>query len=58
MSKVIRPRTHWTIRTIRWRSVAVAPAGGMKSTTWPRPASVKKRVTSTAVSGRYICLDV
>src|SRR3954469_10745820 len=58
MSKVIRPRTHWTTRTSRWLSVAVSPAGGMKSTTWPRPSAVKKRVTRTAVSGRYICLAV
>src|SRR3954452_22658728 len=50
------PRTHWIIRTSRWLSVAVLPAGGMKSSTWPTPASVKKPVTSTAVSGKYICL--
>src|SRR4051794_37784371 len=58
MSKVMRPRTHCTMRTMRWLSVAVAPAGGMKSTTWPMPSSVKNRVTRTAVSGRYICLEV
>src|SRR3954452_13061294 len=58
MSKVIRPRTHCTTRTRRWLSVAVSPAGGMKSRTWPSPSAVKKRVTRTAVSGRYICLAV
>ena len=30
----------------------------MKSTTWPTPASVKNRVTRTAVSGKYICFVV
>src|SRR5690348_10827307 len=52
------PRTHSTIRTMRWLSVAAAPVGGMKSTTCPIPSSVKNRVTRTAVSGRYICFEV
>src|SRR4051794_1901730 len=30
----------------------------MKSTTWPTPDSVKNRVTSTAVSGKYTCVLV
>jgi hypothetical protein len=57
-SKLMRPRTHCRMRTIRWLSVAVAPAGGMKSTTCPMPSSVKNRVTRTAVSGWYIWVEV
>jgi hypothetical protein len=38
--------------------VAVLPAGGMKSMTWPTPASLKNRVTRTAVSGKYVCFVV
>ncbi len=40
------------------RSVAVLPVGGMKSITSPAPDSVMKRVTRTAVSGRYNCFVV
>jgi hypothetical protein len=38
--ELICPRTHCRMRTSRWLSVAALPAGGMKSTTWPRVASV------------------
>ena len=42
---------------MRWFSVAWVPlVTGMKSTTSPTPASVRKRVMRTAVSGRYSCL--
>ena len=37
---------------------AVALLTGMKSTTSPTPASVMKRVTRIAVSGKYSCLRV
>ncbi len=57
--KLICPRTQRTIRTSRWRSDAtLSLATGMKSTTSPTPASVKNRVTRTAVSGKYSCLLV
>ena len=52
----IWPRTHRTIRTIRCLLEAIVPATGMKSTTSPTPASVMKRVTRAAVSGKYSCL--
>src|SRR3954471_17855131 len=57
-SNVISPRTHCTIRTSRCLSDAVVPAAGMKSSTCPTPSLVKNRVTSTAVSGKYICFEV
>jgi hypothetical protein len=53
MSKVISPRTHRSIRTSRWLSVAIGlVATGMKSTTSPTPASVMNRVMRIAVSGK------
>lgn len=52
------PRTHRSMRTRLWRSVAVVPVTGMKSTTSPAPASVMNRVTRIAVSGRYNCFVV
>ena len=35
-----------------WPVAAVRSHGGMKSMTSPTPASVRKRVTRTAVSGK------
>jgi hypothetical protein len=50
--KLISPRTQRNIRTNLWLPVAFPPAGGMKSTTSPTPASLRNRVMRTAVSGK------
>lgn len=58
ISNVMLPRTHFSIRTMRCRSVAVVPVTGMKSITSPAPDSVMNRVTRIAVSGKYNCFVV
>jgi hypothetical protein len=57
MSNVMWPRMQRIMRMSLWFAVATLPAGGMKSSTSPIPASVVNRVMSTAVSGKYICRD-
>ena len=60
MRKRTAPRTDFAMRTICRALCSVGPPAsfpiGMKSVTSAMPSSVKKRVISTLVSGRYICL--
>ncbi len=52
----MRPYTDRTMRTTQFGASSSARESGMKSSTSHTASGAMKRVTSTFVSGRYICL--